>query len=292
MQLSALDHIHTHGIVHCDIKPDNILCSRTDPSKVVLIDFGISRGIAYGAPAKPDPLSAPKRLVGTIHWASLNAHRGLGTSFKAPLISVSKFIHPVALGPRDDLESLAYTALFLVRGDLPWRTVTGRRGHFEPEERALPRIYAAKASASGAILGAHFPPAFGGLLDYSRRLALDHAPDYADWRAQFAALDSDIAADPCASAAPLDWAAVGHALVWVLPASDVSASQGSTARVHTLEVDACDKSESSSYFDAYGEYEIHHARDESLTLPAAEADLADNGIAPIAEILSGYISTM
>ena len=281
--MSALNHIHARGIVHRDIKPNNILCSPTDPSKLVLIDFGISRPIVEGVSCKPDALSATKRLVGSPHWASLHAHRGLGASRKATRILAPKLIYHAVLGPRDDLESLALTALFLVRGDLPWRTIPGRPGYFEPEERELSRIHAAKASTSGAILGARFPPAFGGLLDYSRGLAYDHTPDYADWRAQFAMLDSDINIDPSASGTPLDWTAVGDALVWVLPAS----SPDSTARVSV----PSDKSESSSYFDAYGEYEIHGARDDSLTLPTAETDLADSGIPPIAEVIFPYNST-
>ncbi|KJA16880.1 hypothetical protein HYPSUDRAFT_91024 [Hypholoma sublateritium FD-334 SS-4] len=266
--LSALNHIHTRGIVHCDIKPNNILCSPMDPSKLVLIDFGISRPVVQGVSGKPDAPSATKRLVGSPHWASLNAHRGL------------------VLGPRDDLESLALTALFLVRGDLPWRTVTGRSGYFEPEERALLRIYAEQASTSGAILGAHLPPAFSGLLDYSRGLAYDHTPDYADWRAQFALLDSDIGVDPRASGTPLDWTAVGHVLVWMLPASNVSGSPDSTAQAG-----ACGESGSSSYFDVYGEYEMQGARDDSLTPPTTETDLADSGIPQIAEVLFHYNST-
>ena len=96
MQLSALDHVHAHGFVHRDIKPDNILCSLKDPSKVVLIDFGIARGIAHGDSAQtdsePDPPSTPKWPVGSLHWASLNAHHGLSTSFKTPFMLASTVI--------------------------------------------------------------------------------------------------------------------------------------------------------------------------------------------------------
>jgi serine/threonine-protein kinase len=41
----ALDFIHQHGIVHCDVKPTNILVSQ-EFSRAVLIDFGVALAVA------------------------------------------------------------------------------------------------------------------------------------------------------------------------------------------------------------------------------------------------------
>jgi serine/threonine-protein kinase len=41
----ALDYTHNRAIVHCDVKPANILV-RQDPSGAVLIDFGVAHAIA------------------------------------------------------------------------------------------------------------------------------------------------------------------------------------------------------------------------------------------------------
>jgi dual specificity tyrosine-phosphorylation-regulated kinase 1 len=40
--LSALSYLRSHGVVHCDLKPENVLLCSTDRSAVKLIDFGSS----------------------------------------------------------------------------------------------------------------------------------------------------------------------------------------------------------------------------------------------------------
>ncbi|MET9730291.1 protein kinase [Streptomyces sp. NPDC006458] len=62
--LRALEHAHASGIVHCDIKPRNILVTRDDQIKVM--DFGIARGVT-------DPASASAQgatVIGTAQYLS------------------------------------------------------------------------------------------------------------------------------------------------------------------------------------------------------------------------------
>ncbi|NBQ89322.1 MAG: serine/threonine protein kinase, partial [Betaproteobacteria bacterium] len=43
---SGLSAIHAQGVVHCDLKPGNLLFRR--PDELVMVDFGLSRQLRYG----------------------------------------------------------------------------------------------------------------------------------------------------------------------------------------------------------------------------------------------------
>lgn len=95
-----LEKFHKLGYVHRDIKPSNFLITHGNrKDTILLVDFGLARKYKNYLPEKPQP----KEFVGTKRYASIAAHQGLEQ------------------GRKDDLESLGYMLVYLLKGRLPWQ---------------------------------------------------------------------------------------------------------------------------------------------------------------------------
>jgi eukaryotic-like serine/threonine-protein kinase len=71
---SALEHAHSRGIVHCDIKPANLLLNESDQIRVT--DFGLARSISGTTPGAAmiegtAPFMAPEQVSRS--WGKIDA---------------------------------------------------------------------------------------------------------------------------------------------------------------------------------------------------------------------------
>lgn len=91
--LSALRHAHEAGIIHRDIKPQNILVDRQGYIKVS--DFGIARMV--GTNTLVD-MEGKQSVMGSVHYFSPEQARGETTTFASDLYSVGVVLYEMLTG--------------------------------------------------------------------------------------------------------------------------------------------------------------------------------------------------
>lgn len=151
--LERLETIHTLGIVHRDIKPDNFIVDRTT-NKIYMIDFGLSRRF-LDANEKLIPITSGHNITGSVRYSSIQVHSGIvGTR-------------------RDDLESLGYMIMYLWIGRLPWQGITHQTQSIRYE-----LIGHYKKTHSLVDLFPSAPTECIEYINYCRNLSFDETPDY------------------------------------------------------------------------------------------------------------------
>ncbi|GMJ00896.1 Photoregulatory Protein Kinase 1, MUT9P-LIKE-KINASE 4, Arabidopsis EL1-like 2 [Hibiscus trionum] len=154
--LSILEKMHSKGYVHGDVKPENFLLgqpSTPQEKKLFLVDLGLatkwkdsSSGLHVDYDQRPD------MFRGTVRYASVHAHLGRTAS------------------RRDDLESLAYTLIFLHRGRLPWQGYQGDNKSF--------LVCKKKMATSPEMLCCFCPPPLKQFLEIVVNMKFDEEPNY------------------------------------------------------------------------------------------------------------------
>lgn len=106
--IDILEDIHSKKRIYRDLKPENIMVDYRD--NIYLIDFGMSKYYIDPVTKTHIKISFDKKLSGTARYVSVNTHKGIEQS------------------RRDDLESLGYVLIFLIKKILPWMGVNAATG--------------------------------------------------------------------------------------------------------------------------------------------------------------------
>jgi serine/threonine-protein kinase len=149
----ALAYAHGRGIVHRDVKPDNILLE-AGTGRALVTDFGIAHG---GGGARP--ITDSGKVMGTAHFMSPEQ------AANAPVDG------------RSDIYALGVVGYLAVSGRLPFES---------SDARALMVRQATEAPASVMRVAPGLPPALGAAID--RCLARDPENRFGDGEALAAAL--------------------------------------------------------------------------------------------------------
>ena len=153
--LDRIEFVHSKYIVHRDIKPENFLVGKPDLSIIYLIDFGFSKKYRSSRTKKHITFKRNKCYPGTVGFISLNGSSGIEQT------------------RRDDLESLAYSLIYLSNGTLPWYNVKSKT--FEEHQK---KIYDIKKNISIEDLCKGLPKEFVIYIDYVKKLEFEEQPNY------------------------------------------------------------------------------------------------------------------
>lgn len=161
--ISCIEYIHNKNFIHRDIKPDNFVMGlKNNSNQVFIIDYGLAKKYREQRTHIHISYSEGKSLTGTARYASIAALEGKEQS------------------RRDDLESLGYVLIYLLRGDLPWMGLPAKT-----QSQRYRRICKMKKITPFEELCRGFPDEFVQYFKMVRSLEFSETPNYFELKKLF-----------------------------------------------------------------------------------------------------------
>lgn len=154
--LDRIRHLHINKYIHRDIKPQNFSIGKGENEHIIyLIDYGLAKRYREEYTNFHIPLRQNIKLTGTIRYASCNA------------------INKKELSRRDDMESIGYLLIYLLKGSLPWQGLK-----IKQKSEKYSKIREIKMTIETNKLCEGLPEEFGEYIDLVKNLEFEEEPDY------------------------------------------------------------------------------------------------------------------
>ena len=151
--LNRIEYIHKRHYLHRDIKPENFCIGNEENTNIIyLIDYGLAKRFKDNKTNQHIPYREGRAFIGTARYVSINCHLGVEQS------------------RRDDLSSIGYVLVYLLKGSLPWQGLKG--------SDKMTRIVEKKVQIPNEVLCAGLPNEFVHYLNYCKNLKYEERPDY------------------------------------------------------------------------------------------------------------------
>ena len=160
--LERIEHIHSKGYLHGDIKPENFVIGIDDQRIIYVIVFGLSKKYRSDRTGNHIQFCITKKMNGTARYASTNSLRG------------------VEISRRDDLESLAYMILYFVMKKLPWQGIRANT-----LQNRYKKIYYMKKKLINDEMFKSLPNEIQEFYKDIKKLKFEEEPDYTKLKEYF-----------------------------------------------------------------------------------------------------------
>jgi serine/threonine protein kinase len=154
--IDRLEWIHSKDLIYRDIKPDNFLFGMDDPNVLYIIDFGLCKKYRSSKTGKHILPKMTGKFNGNFHYCSQYVIKGKESS------------------RRDDIISLGYLLIYLLKRELPWTNVVNKK---VDRAKYYEIVYLKETDGCGSLFK-NIPEDLAIFFKYSRKLKFEEESNY------------------------------------------------------------------------------------------------------------------